>query len=75
MKRPPSRDENRHAQHADPTDPATDAELAAYVGEHLARYKTPASWYRVDEFPLTASGKVQKFAIVDAWEKGLYDPG
>ncbi len=57
---------------ADPTDAATDAELTAYLREHLAAFKTPAAWYRVDEFPLTASGKVQKFAIVEAWEKGLY---
>ena len=59
-------------RHADPTDAATDAELTAYLREHLAAFKTPAAWYRVDEFPLTASGKVQKFAIVEAWEKGLY---
>ena len=59
---------------AEPDDPASDAELTDYLREHLARYKTPTSWYRVDEFPLTASGKIQKFAIVEAWEKGLYSP-
>ncbi len=58
---------------ADPEDPATDAELHTYLREHLSPQKTPRSWYRVDEFPLTGSGKVQKFAIVEAWEKGLYD--
>lgn len=58
---------------ADPEDPATDAELQTYLREHLSPQKTPRSWYRVDEFPLTGSGKVQKFAIVEAWEKGFYD--
>lgn len=58
---------------ADPDDLATDAELHTYVREHLSPQKTPRSWYRVEEFPLTGSGKIQKFAIVEAWEKGLYD--
>ena len=57
---------------ADPNDPATDSELHTYLREHLSPTKTPTSWYHVDEFPLTASGKIQKFAIVEAWEKGLY---
>ncbi len=61
---------------ADPDDPATDAELHAYLREHLAPQKTPSSWYRVDEFPLTGSGKIRKVDIVEAWEKGHYDaPG
>ena len=58
---------------ADPDNPATDAELHTYVREHLSPQKTPRSWYHVGEFPLTGSGKIQKFAIVEAWEKGLYD--
>ena len=57
----------------DPADPATGSELHTYLREHLAPAKTPRSWYHVDEFPLTPSGKIQKFAIVEAWEKGLYD--
>ena len=27
-------------------------------------------WFFVDEFPLTPSGKVQKFALRDAWARG-----
>jgi acyl-CoA synthetase (AMP-forming)/AMP-acid ligase II len=38
----------------------TEAELHAYCRTHLAAYKTPATWLFVDEFPLTASGKVRK---------------
>ncbi len=58
---------------ADPADPASDAELHAFLREHLAPHKTPRTWYHVDAFPLTPSGKVQKFNIVEAWQKGLYD--
>ncbi|MDZ7685566.1 MAG: AMP-binding protein [Gammaproteobacteria bacterium] len=57
---------------ADPDNPATEEELTQHVREHLAPTKTPAHWYHVDEFPLTGSGKVQKFAIREAWEAGEY---
>ena len=58
---------------ADPDNPATDDELKAYLRENLAPTKTPSKWYRVNEFPLTGSGKVQKFAIREAWEAGKYE--
>jgi len=38
----------------------TDGELHAYCRQHLAAYKTPATWIFVDAFPLTASGRVRK---------------
>ncbi|MGH3836366.1 MAG: AMP-binding enzyme, partial [Pseudonocardiaceae bacterium] len=38
----------------------TEAALHAYCRDHLAAYKTPATWIFTDEFPLTASGKVRK---------------
>ena len=38
-------------------------ELAAYARAHLAPHKTPRVWAFVDEFPLTGSGKVQKFLL------------
>ena len=59
---------------ADPEAPATDAELRAFMREHLAPQKTPTIWVRVEGFPLTPSGKVQKFQIRENWEKGLYTP-
>jgi fatty-acyl-CoA synthase len=37
--------------------------LAAFCGEHLAAYKTPRIWQTVEEFPQTASGKIQKFVL------------
>ena len=38
-------------------------ELTGYCAERLARYKVPRYWEFVDAFPLTPSGKVQKFAL------------
>ena len=50
------------------------AELKAFCRERLAAQKTPALWVQVDGFPLTGSGKVQKFVIRDKFEKGEYAP-
>lgn len=52
---------------------ASKAELKAYVRERLAPHKTPQVWIRVEEFPLTSSGKIQKFALVEQWNAGTYD--
>jgi len=38
-------------------------ELFAYCREHLAPHKTPRYWTVLGEFPLTPSGKVQKFML------------
>lgn len=38
-------------------------ELAAYLRTRLAPYKVPRYWRTVDTFPLTPSGKVQKFVL------------
>jgi len=40
-------------------------ELLGYVRAQLASHKAPRIWRFVDEFPLTASGKIQKFALRD----------
>jgi fatty-acyl-CoA synthase len=45
------------------TPPPTEAELEAYLRERLAAYKVPRYWIFMDAFPLTASGKVQKFKL------------
>ena len=58
---------------ANPDAPADDEALQSYLREHLAPTKTPKLWYHVDEFPLTGSGKIQKFAIRETWERGGYD--
>ena len=35
-------------------------ELRRYCGRRIARFKLPAQFYRVESFPLTASGKIRK---------------
>jgi fatty-acyl-CoA synthase len=49
------------------------AELIAHCRDRLARHKTPALWFVVDAFPLTASGKVQKFMLRDWITAGTID--
>jgi len=50
------------------------AELREWVRANLAAHKTPAHWYEVDAFPLTGSGKVQKFRLVEMWRDGQLTP-
>jgi fatty-acyl-CoA synthase len=40
----------------------------------LARFKVPRLWFQVDEFPTTASGKIQKFALRTMIGDGRLDP-
>ena len=47
-------------------------ELFAYMREHLAPHKTPKHWFSVDTFPLTGSGKIQKFKLRDQWQDGAW---
>ena len=42
-----------------------DSELDAFTRERLAPYKVPKRWEFVEELPLNASGKVQKFILRD----------
>jgi fatty-acyl-CoA synthase len=41
----------------------TESELDAHCRERLARFKVPRFWRFVDAFPLTVTGKVQKFRL------------
>jgi fatty-acyl-CoA synthase len=50
----------------------TEGELFAYVRERLAPFKTPRHWVFVEEFPLTASGKVKKYVLRERFMKGEY---
>ena len=51
------------------------AELHDYCRAHLATYKTPKLWFFVDQYPLTATGKIQKFVLRERVEKGELVPG
>ncbi|MBT4522364.1 MAG: AMP-binding protein [Halieaceae bacterium] len=46
--------------------------LFAYLREHLSPQKTPRFWFEVAEYPLTGSGKIQKFALRKQWEEGQH---
>jgi fatty-acyl-CoA synthase len=46
-----------------PGQAAGPAEIFGWARDRLAPYKRPRKWYVVDEFPMTASGKVQKFML------------
>src|SRR5215469_589586 len=48
----------------------TPEELRAHCREHLAPFKTPLHWIFVDAFPMTPSGKIQKFRLVEQLELG-----
>ncbi|WP_153504060.1 AMP-binding protein [Cumulibacter manganitolerans] len=52
----------------------TAAELHAYCREHLAPHKTPTAWYVTDAYPMTGSGKLQKFRLTELIEEGGYRP-
>jgi fatty-acyl-CoA synthase len=47
-------------------------ELFAYLREHLSPQKTPRHWFEVDEYPMTGSGKIQKFVLRQQWMEGLH---
>jgi len=52
-----------------------DAEvLVAYMREHLSPHKTPKHWFKLDAFPLTGSGKIQKFKLREMWAAGTLRP-
>ncbi len=48
--------------------------LRGHCREQLAAQKTPTVWFSVSEFPLTGSGKIQKFALRDAHAVGACEP-
>jgi fatty-acyl-CoA synthase len=43
--------------------------LAAHCRAQIAAQKTPAHWIEVSSFPLTGSGKIQKFELRRRWEE------
>lgn len=49
------------------------AELKTHCRANLAPQKTPVVWVHVKAFPLTGSGKIQKFALRDAFVAGEYE--
>jgi fatty-acyl-CoA synthase len=46
----------------------TEQDLFAHVRAHLAPHKTPTVWRFVDAYPLTPSGKIKKFELVEQYQ-------
>ncbi|MFT5531310.1 MAG: fatty-acyl-CoA synthase [Candidatus Poriferisodalaceae bacterium] len=46
----------------------TDADLAAFLRERIAPHKVPRQWFPIQEFPLNASGKIQKFLLRERYD-------
>jgi fatty-acyl-CoA synthase len=47
-------------------------ELHAHVRARLAGPKAPRYWVFLGEFPLTGSGKIQKFVLRERWARGEF---
>ena len=45
-------------------------EMVGYAQSRLARYQVPARWYVAEQFPVTPTGKVQRFALREAILQG-----
>jgi fatty-acyl-CoA synthase len=50
------------------------AALVAHCRAHISPQKTPAHWITVDAWPLTGSGKIQKFVLRDRFVAGEFEP-
>jgi fatty-acyl-CoA synthase len=46
------------------------AELKAFIRERLSPQKTPKHWIWVDQWPMTGSGKIQKFKLAEQFVAG-----
>jgi fatty-acyl-CoA synthase len=46
--------------------------LFADLRESLSPQKMPKHWFELEEFPLTGSGKIQKFVLRDEWGNGAF---
>jgi fatty-acyl-CoA synthase len=50
------------------------ADLNAFCRDRLASFKVPRLWQLLETFPMTASGKVQKFALRERFQAGTPQP-
>lgn len=48
------------------------AALIAHCRANIAAQKTPTHWIEVSDWPLTGSGKIQKFVLRDQWVAGAF---
>ena len=71
----PGRDggRERFMRAADGHKPDAD-ELRAFIRERLSPQKTPKYWLWVEAWPLTGSGKIQKFKLAEQFVAGEHFP-
>ena len=50
-----------------------DQELVNYLRQHLSAQKTPKHWITVEQFPMTGSGKIQKYELRNQWLAGDFN--
>jgi fatty-acyl-CoA synthase len=50
------------------------AELKAFIRARLSPQKTPRYWLWVEAWPLTGSGKIQKFKLAEQFARGEHRP-
>ena len=53
--------------------PLNKAKLHDHCRANMSPQKTPNIWVQIEEFPLTGSGKIQKFALRDRFSGGGYE--
>jgi fatty-acyl-CoA synthase len=58
----------------DPKNPPSVDDLYQYCRTNLSPQKTPEVWYFVDEFPLTATGKIRKNLLQEMVGQGKFTP-
>lgn len=54
----------------DPASPPAPEDLHNFTRARLSPHKTPVLWYFIDAFPLTPSGKIQKFVLQEWIDSG-----
>lgn len=57
----------------EPGERDTSEMLKNYLNEKLARHKIPKHWFALSDIPATASGKLQKFKLVELAKDGELD--
>ena len=50
---------------------ATEEEFIEFCKGKIARHKIPKYWDFVETYPMTASGKIQKFKLKEMFEKSM----
>jgi acyl-CoA synthetase (AMP-forming)/AMP-acid ligase II len=54
--------------------PPAPADLDAFCRRHLAPFKVPRYWVTVDAYPMTPSGKIQKYLLREQFVAGTANP-